>query len=363
MGSDASQVDMITQDINQKMKEQIQKLKIINIMVIGKSGVGKTYLTNTVFGLNTDDGLDETVGIHSITRSNRNLRIYDCQGFEPDENKLKQIKKEIFKKIEDGVKSKDIKQHIHCIWYCIGPESHRFNEGEVNFIKSITDKTTIYNIPVIVVLTQSFDEQNTKEMTRKVREKINRKIIGIVPVMDDLIKIVKDVLPQHLQETLISIQNVSLYSKRKWAIGIICTAVALSVGVSFFDFNTLAHWLALGGIITTMLVSISIDYRLIIPIPIISAIIVFIFQNRKALLEILDPKKLKWIPGIKSAVGSGIATAIIGIIYTFIIDMIYTEKINVNCMSTKEISNYLHNLLSNITFEKVSSKLQLQTLA
>src|SRR5699024_8961085 len=76
----------------------------------------------------------------------------------------------------------DVGEAIHCIWYCINTHSNRFEQTEIDFLKNFLNKTSIYNVPIIIVLTQSFSVEAARQMKWEI-EKENLPIVGIVPVL------------------------------------------------------------------------------------------------------------------------------------------------------------------------------------
>lgn len=230
----------------------IEKKKL-NIIVVGKSGVGKSTLINSLFRGNfaeTGLGRPVTSEIRKKEKKDYPLAVYDTPGFELSSNQQNNVKEEILDIISKGFASKDINDAIHCIWYCINVGANRtFDESEVAWLKEFTAENKITQVPIIVVLTQVIPKKKAAQMKNLV-EKENLDIVKVVPVLaqdmdfdeeyiarayglDRLIDVMAEVLPNGLQNTLQNVQKVSLESKKRAAQAVVATAVAGSFGEGF----------------------------------------------------------------------------------------------------------------------------------
>ena len=132
----------------------------INVLMIGKSGTGKSSLLNYIYGSKvektgsgrpvTEKGIYEH--ITSLNKTSK-LHIYDTWGLEPDKadewNYL--IREEIKKR-----NVIEIREWFHFIIYCINAKSARIEEFEESFIRKLLED----NNKIIIALTQC-DDVNT----------------------------------------------------------------------------------------------------------------------------------------------------------------------------------------------------------
>nr|WP_303661858.1 GTPase [Bacteroides intestinalis] len=135
--------DQVAQQCINAINEKLKNLKKLNIIVVGKSGVGKSTLINSVFRGNfaeTGLGRPVTQGIKRIEKDGFPLAIYDTPGFELSGKQQSSVKDEIMGLINDGLRSRDINKAIHCIWYCINVGGNRtFDDIEMQWLRSLTE--------------------------------------------------------------------------------------------------------------------------------------------------------------------------------------------------------------------------------
>lgn len=130
--------DDIAKDVLDKLNEENKKMGHVNIILAGKTGVGKSTLVNAVFGkkvAKTGTGRPITKEIKEITMPSSPLRLYDTVGLELREEQQKTVKTDIIKLIEDARLANDTDKLIHCIWYCINANSNRIEDEEIRFIE------------------------------------------------------------------------------------------------------------------------------------------------------------------------------------------------------------------------------------
>ena len=245
--------DKMAQQCIDAINDKIKNLKTLNIIAIGKSGVGKSTLINSLFRGNfaeTGLGRPVTSEIRKKVKKDYPLAIYDTPGFELSSGQQNKVKDEILDIIQKGFASKDINNAIHCIWYCVNVGGNRtFDESEIKWLKEFTAENKVTHVPIIVVLTQAIPKKKAAEM-KKLVEAENLDIVKVVPLLaqdmdfddeyiarsyglDTLIDVMAEVLPVELQNTLQNVQKASLESKKKASQAVIATAVAGSFGEGF----------------------------------------------------------------------------------------------------------------------------------
>ena len=115
---------------------------------------------------------------------------------------------------------------IHCIWYCINTASNRIEPEEIQWLRELSMDNQITQVPIIIVLTQSFSKKKAQEMGQLLLNE-NLDVIQLIPVLaedyeienlgiaksyglDVLNKVLGEALPEELLETLQHVQIACL---------------------------------------------------------------------------------------------------------------------------------------------------------
>ncbi len=208
------------------IEDEENKMHTANLMVVGKTGVGKSTLINSVFRENLADtgiGTPVTQHLQRITKPGIPLAIYDTKGLELDPAIQAEIKKEILGEIDRLIKLNEKDNLIHMIWFCINSLSRRIEDFEVEWIRSFSEK-----IPVIVVLTQSVGkdykslEKYIKELNLPVKN-VRSVLAHDIEIADDytlpafglkeLVDLTFDCLPEAAHAAFINAQKVNIERK------------------------------------------------------------------------------------------------------------------------------------------------------
>ncbi len=235
----------IVQDILNKTEEELKKMNPVNVLVIGKTGVGKSTLINNVFRENlalTGIGRPITKHLRRISKDGVPMVLYDTRGLELSLEVQNEIKNEIFDTIKEN-KKLGVKEEIHIAYYCINANSSRIEPTELELISELSEK-----VPVVIVLTQSIGEPAT--MFKEYIENLNLPIYGVVSIMAEDFKVTEDysvlsfglkellelsfeIIPEEAKKAFNNAQQVDIARKansaRSWALRYIGT----SFGVGF----------------------------------------------------------------------------------------------------------------------------------
>ena len=209
-----------------RIKEEEKNMQTANLMVVGKTGVGKSTLINSVFREDLADtgiGTPVTQHLRRITKSGVPLTIYDTKGLELDREVQQVIEKEILGEIDRLIRMNDKENFIHMIWYCINSASRRIEDFEIEWIRAFSER-----IPVVIVLTQSFGKDF--KILEKYIQDLNLPVKGVRSVLardleisdefvlpafglKELVDMTFDCLPEAAHAAFINAQKVNIERK------------------------------------------------------------------------------------------------------------------------------------------------------
>ena len=358
----AIDTDKIAQEAIDAIAEKIKNLNTLNIIVAGKTGVGKSTLINAVFRdklAETGMGKPVTDHMRKISKKGIPLAIYDTKGFELGRDVQQQVKQEVMETISKGLATQDINKAIHCIWYCINTASNRVEPEEIEWLKELSKENQITQVPIIVVLTQSFSKKNADAMRKMILNE-NLDVVQVVPVLaedyeideayvarsyglDVLIHVMGEALPDELMDTLQNVQIASLAEKKKRAQAAIATATLAAAGegaapIPFSDCALLIPT-QLG-----MIASITVIFGFDVNKSILTAFLSSTLGSGGATLlgKTVVSNLVKLIPGVGTIAGgaisaatAGVLTAALGEAYSGIMTLVFNGEMSIDDLGTK----------------------------
>ena len=203
---------------NNKIKKEFDKLKnntnfvsidYLTVIVIGKSGVGKSTLINGLLKLEGDKRAPSSIGKIGTTETklyiNKKvpfLRIIDTRGIEFDKNygpsKILENAKEIINNQKKGIKlpcneeeqienkdnGKKYNNYVSCIWYCVS--NNGIDPQEFEILKGLKYGQNV--LPIIIVYTNALDSEKIKNVKIEIQN-----VFKDLPFFSVLAKPVKNV--------------------------------------------------------------------------------------------------------------------------------------------------------------------------
>ncbi len=356
-------IDRAAQDAVNLIADRIRNLKTLNIIVAGKTGVGKSTLINAIFReklAETGMGKPVTEHMRKLTKKNVPIAVYDTRGFELGRDVQAEVRREIVDAIRKGLATQDINKAIHCIWYCINTASNRVEPEEIQWLKELSKENRVTQVPVIIVLTQSFSRKKADEL-RRILLNENLDVVQIIPVlaqdyeidddyvaksygMDVLIKVMGEALPEELIDTLQNVQIASIEEKKRRAQAAVATASVAAAGegaapVPFSDCAMLIPTQL--GMIATITVIFGFDVNKSIITALLSATL---GSGGATLLgKVFVSNLLKVIPGIGtigggaiSAAAAGVITAALGEAYIGVMELVFDGEMNISDLNTEQ---------------------------
>ena len=161
----------------EKTKNDYQ-IKYLTVMLLGKSGVGKSTLINSVLQLEkrakAKTGTGNFVTIkYSPYKSDYipYLRLIDTRGIELNANYgAEQVRGDAESFIQRQKETNDPNNFVQCIWYCF--TGNRFEEAEITLINYLRSTYGESKIPIILIYTQAIDKNSINEMKEYIAKKI-----------------------------------------------------------------------------------------------------------------------------------------------------------------------------------------------
>ena len=225
--------------LKQKVEEALKQRGRVNIVIAGKTGVGKSTLINAVFQGNlaeTGDGRPVTKTTREIKKDEVPLSIFDTRGVEISE--YKDTVQELEKLIQDKKRSEDPNQHIHIAWLCVMEDSRRIEDAEMKLAEML-DKY----MPVVGVITKSVSDNGFRQIVQDllpqarniVRVRAKETILDDgykMPAMglESLVELTMDLVPETQKNAFAAAQRVSLDQKRQRAHAVVAGAAAMAGG-------------------------------------------------------------------------------------------------------------------------------------
>jgi len=145
--------------INVAINKATESRGHINILIAGRSGVGKSTLINAVFQSDlaeTGQGQPVTQNTREITKEGIPLSIFDNRGLEM--NDFSETLGELEEIINERCNDRDENRHIHLAWICIQEDGRRVEDAEIKLHGVLTEY-----VPVISVITKARSDQGFKD--------------------------------------------------------------------------------------------------------------------------------------------------------------------------------------------------------
>ena len=166
-------IEIILENI--KIFKYNKNVNCYNIQIIGKTGVGKSTLINSLLRTDlafTSFGRIGTYETQEFTNEKFPfIKFIDTRGTELSEsNNIKKVEENTLNYIEKKLSDEDPSKTIHCLFYCIN--SNRFEDIESKVLLTLRKKYKNGNLPIIIVYTQNYFEEDFEEMKKYINSKL-----------------------------------------------------------------------------------------------------------------------------------------------------------------------------------------------
>ena len=211
-----------------------------NVLIAGRTGVGKSTLINSVFQGNlatTGQGRPVTLETREITKEGIPLSIFDTRGLEMGEFPvtLKALKAFVAQRRNDS----DHGKHIHVAWVCVEEDLRRVEQSESDLAAMLADF-----MPVIGVITKARADRGFRAEVQRLMPQARNvvRVRALTEQFDDghllqpmglaeLVQLTMELFPEGHKRAFVAAQKADLALKRQRSHMIVVTAATSAAGV------------------------------------------------------------------------------------------------------------------------------------
>jgi uncharacterized protein (DUF697 family)/predicted GTPase len=221
------------------LEEALRERGHANVLIAGRTGVGKSTLINSVFQGNlatTGQGRPVTQDTREITKDGIPLSIFDTRGLElADHSSSKRLRDFIAERHRD----RDEKKHIHVAWICVVEDLRRVEQAETDLAEMLAEF-----MPVIAVITKARADQGfraevqrllpaTKNVvrTRSIPEQFDDGHTLPPMGLAELVQLTMELVPEGQKRAFVAAQKADLALKRQRSHLIVATTASSAAGI------------------------------------------------------------------------------------------------------------------------------------
>jgi len=219
--------------VKDAMRKELNKRGIANILIAGRTGVGKSTLINAVFQGNlatTGQGRPVTKNTREIRKKGISVVILDTRGLELKD--FNETLNELVAEVVVRSRNEDPQKHVHAVWICFSEDSRRVEKAESDLCEMLAS-----HVPVIGVITKCRSDNGFRQEVQKllpearnvVRVRSIREILDegteLSPYgLEELVDATMEVIPEGQQKAFAAAQMASLNQKKNQAHAVVFTS-------------------------------------------------------------------------------------------------------------------------------------------
>ena len=316
----------------------------VNVLVVGKTGTGKSTLVNTVFNdkiAETGQGRPITQHMRRYTKDGSPVSIYDTKGLEVAD--YRGIFEDLKTKVREINRSEHAENHIHVAWLCIAEGARRVEKAEIELAEILDE----LSVPVVVVITTAVSDQGFRAEVRDIFHSVSNVVrVNSVPfVMDEgvsmpvkgvdvLVDATMEIVPKGQKNAFAAAQRIKVdhkVTRSRLAVGS-AAALAMTAGAAPIPFSDAV---AIVPIQVGMIASISAIFGLDLTTGFLTTLVTSSLGATGATIggRALVGGLLKLLPGAGSLIGgtisAGVAVAVttaFGEAYIAVLKQLVTEN-------------------------------------
>ncbi|EYF04211.1 YcjF family protein [Chondromyces apiculatus] len=312
--------------VKKAFEEAMRERGHANVLIAGRTGVGKSTLINSVFQgqfATTGHGRPVTTGTREINKPGIPLTIFDTRGLEMSEfaTTLTALKKFVGSRRQEA----DPRKHVHVAWVCVSEDLRRVEEAETTLVDMLADY-----MPVLAVITKARADQGFRaEVQRLLPRALNVVRVRSLPEelddghrlppmgLTDLIQATVDLIPEGQRRAFIAAQKADLALKKTKAHFIVGASVSTAMGIAATPIP-FADAFLLVPVQLAMIAGITATYGLDFSEGFLSTVVASTVGGTAATLSgrAIVGGLLKLLPGAGSVVGGAVSAATAGAMTT-----------------------------------------------
>ncbi|MHB1424411.1 MAG: YcjF family protein [Gemmataceae bacterium] len=226
--------------VKKALEEAMRERGHANVLIAGRTGVGKSTLINSIFQGNfatTGQGRPVTQNTRETTKEDIPLSVFDTRGLEMAD--FATTIKTLRSFVSDRHQDRDQRRHIHVAWVCIAEDLRRVEEAETQ----LTDMLAEF-MPVVGVITKARADAGFRAEVQRLLPATKNiiRVRAIEEQFDDghtlspiglveLVQLTLELFPEGQRRAFVAAQKADLALKRRRSHLIVATATASAGGI------------------------------------------------------------------------------------------------------------------------------------